>query len=791
MPFPAPLSRALVAAAGGVLGLTLLAPAPAPAVEGHKRPAPDDTPLAVTIDAMTPGAVPRKGRILVSGTLTNVDDTTWTDINLYSFLGPTVPGTGVATPMTTPDELAAAAATGTADYVGERITEPGDYATITELAPGQSVPYSFSVPRNDLPVLAGEGVYWFGVHALGSNEEGRDIEADGRARTFLPMLAPRRDREPVRAALVLPIRKRVLRQPDGSIADVESWTRALAPGGRLADLVDLGGTGQGKATWLVDPAVIDAAHALAAGNPPRFIGPTVDVEEPAEEAGEESPGASPPASPEAEPEGSPTPEPTAEEVAAADAAAAWLERWESAVASSEVLALPYGDIDLTAVAEHGPELYAAARERSEEAFAAWGIPATPADAPYTGYADDGALALGDPETPVLLADRAFPGADLGEESLAEELDPSATESPSETAEESPTPTTTPETGEAVDLTTIPAVAQAGGRRVLLAATGAAEGGPEPGDVRGAVPLRQRILAEAAVRALSGERTLVVAMGPTWNPSGSATGFFEGLDLPWLSLSALSSATAIEPPVPVDAEQLQSPQSLEPLSEVAITATEQLMATGRTFQRVLTRNDQVAAAIEKEALTSAAYTARGGTGAAALSSQSFIQRQLRRIRVESAPRITLSSERGRFSATVVNDLDQPVTVRLEALTDGGLEIDTPDEIQVAPHSRAAVTLSARAGRNGVHDVTLALTDTDGRRLGSTASVPVRVGQVSDIIWLFLVTGGALLFGAIGVRLFRRIRAAGRPEADADEPGSGAPGAPSADADQHAEPPVPAP
>ena len=37
--------------------------------------------------------------------------------------------------------------------------------------------------------ITGEpGVYWIGVHALGSNADGRDLVADGRARTFIPLV---------------------------------------------------------------------------------------------------------------------------------------------------------------------------------------------------------------------------------------------------------------------------------------------------------------------------------------------------------------------------------------------------------------------------------------------------------------------------------------------------------------------------------------------------------------------------------------------------------------------------
>ena len=54
----------------------------------------------------------------------------------------------------------------------------------------------------------------------------------------------------------------------------------------------------------------------------------------------------------------------------------------------------------------------------------------------------------------------------------------------------------------------------------------------------------------------------------------------------------------------------------------------------------------------------------------------------------------------------------------------------------------------------------LTDTDGTPLGSSDSLPIRSNRVSNVIWLILGTGVALLFGAILVRLFRRIRAAAR-------------------------------
>jgi hypothetical protein len=57
--------------------------------------------------------------------------------------------------------------------------------------------------------------------------------------------------------------------------------------------------------------------------------------------------------------------------------------------------------------------------------------------------------------------------------------------------------------------------------------------------------------------------------------------------------------------------------------------------------------------------------------------------------------------------------------------------------------------------GVHTVTLQVTNQAGVVLGSSDSFPMRVEQVSRLIWVIIGAGLALLFGAIIVRLVRRV------------------------------------
>jgi hypothetical protein len=57
--------------------------------------------------------------------------------------------------------------------------------------------------------------------------------------------------------------------------------------------------------------------------------------------------------------------------------------------------------------------------------------------------------------------------------------------------------------------------------------------------------------------------------------------------------------------------------------------------------------------------------------------------------------------------------------------------------------------------GVHSVTLELTNLAGHPLGASETFPMRAEAVSRLIWVILGAGVALLFGAIVVRLVRRV------------------------------------
>ncbi|WGL52538.1 DUF6049 family protein [Nocardioides sp. BP30] len=672
-------------------------------------------PLGVTITSLTPSTLktdPTKGTVRVSGTITNDDDQTWQDINVHAFIG--------STPLTTETELTEASLSDPTQDVGQRITTYGDFQTIAELAPGQSYSYSLAIPRGDLvdsadrPITA-PGVYWFGVQVLGTDSDGRDSTADGRARTFLPLVgATKKKQSPEKTAIVVPLRQRVLRQPDGTLAAPENWVRRLSTGGRLDNLLTFGT--DHPVSWLVDPAVIDAIAQLADGNPPRSIAAT----DGSATTGEPSAGA--------------TAHQSGAERAAADDAAdlakAWLARLLATLRSSQaVYALPYGDLDLAAAARHDPALYAVARQRSTQALTARGITnVVPVDAPIDGYLEASALDVGDSAPKLLLTDQAISG-------------------------------------------TVPAVASISGRTVVTTSSLVAAGGPPPGDQLGLIPVRQELLAQSALR-LGTDDPVIAVLPADWSAAGDSNGFFEGLRKKWLQPTTIDGAalSSVAQEVPLSRLRYPDAELEHELPAHTFAAVDGLRRAGSVLQSVLSHNDVVATTVLDDALTSASYTARGGSGgAAAERSREAIDAQLQMVTVEAPPSVTLASDRGKFNATVVNGLDQDITVRVRAVADNGMAISVPRKLQIPANGRAGVLLTAKATSNGVHTVILELTDGAGSPLGSQTRFPIRTAQVSRIIWLFIGCGLGLLFAAIVVRLVRRVRAGARAERhDDDDP-----------------------
>lgn len=691
-------------------------------------PAETEDPLVVHIDTISP-TLPRRGNVEISGTVTNVSQDTFTRINLHAFSS--------RSPLTDARTLADSAANDPMEFVGPRVVEPGTFDTVEVLEPGDSEFFSDSVPVELLGIPDVPGVYWIGIHALGDGAVPRDEVADGRARTFIPRLPDSADAKDIRqeAAIILPLRTRVWFDKEGRVGGTARWAGWLEEDGRLDAALDIADTaGATPYSWLVDPAILDALVRLSIGNPPRSIEPDLTVpgqeptptDTPTDTGTETAPTTLAPGAPVDEEEQ------TEDQQDLAAAASDWVERFQASAAGRTVLTLPYGDLDVSAAVRHSPERVAEAVDRAAEVMTALGIASQNTLAPESDVLSPEALSAVSDATTVLLGDNAFASPPTSPSSVVRLL----------------------------------------GHDIVVTSTGAESGGPGPTPADDPLALRQRLLSEAAIRLIGGDPApLVLTVPSTWEPADAAS-FFSGLDEPWLDVIGVTdvagrSATEL----PTGSLAYTETDVASELDVVAFSAATDASHTATVLEEVLTSQTTIEARVRDELLVTLSQQHRAKprpAAAAATRVSEALRADLGRIQIEAPPAVTLSSDSGPLGVTLVNGLDQPVTVRIEATTDGRLVLDLegPATRDLEPEARSLVRFRATTSRPGVHNVRLGVTTVEGTPIGSFDELPIRAAGVSALIWIIMAGAALVFFGAIGYRLPRQIRARREEQAAAE-------------------------
>lgn len=705
------LASTAIGLLGLVAGPTAAAPAaplPTDAVAGPVRSAlapraveTTGDPLAMTIERLSPSTVPERGRVTVTGRITNRSGQTWSDLSVF-LLTSTVP-------LVTRDDVAGAASADPLTQFGERLISPGLYVDVPDLAPGESTAYTLRVPREALAVSGAPGVYQLGVQVLGTDESGNRLEgAEGRARTFWPAVP--RGTGSTELALGLQLRNHTVRAPDGSLEFLPGWQQTLSSGGRLGRLLDLSvSAGAFPVSWVVDPAVVEAADSVARDNPPLTLGPAEEVDELSEEAAK---------------------------------ARAWLETYDQEAARRDTHVVPYGDLDVAAAARVDEEvLVARALGLSAGADGERAQTSRPVVAPLDGSLPAAAFATLDPSVAVFLR------RDLVTQGIS-----------------------------------VVRAREDGGRVLLIDPVPTAEGSAAR-STRTALQVRQRILAESALHALSAEAAtpLVMVLPARWDPGPRwrRAEFFAGLDVPWLAPTTFTSVLLRPPADPVidpaaDVTYTDRQEAAELPSFVA-AFVRVLLGRAADLDELLVDSDTVESRLARQALLSASYFSRVRPGLAAERARDagdLVDAWLDQISVRSPGLVTLSSDTGTFNVSLVNGLDEPVVVGLDAAVSGDqgdLVLSVPEPVRLGPRQRTAMSVEVSSGELGIHRVVLSPVTSSGEKVGRATAVNVRSSRVGFVLWIIMGAGASVLFGAIAVRLVRRIRrrgsAYGPPEAPA--------------------------
>ena len=136
----------------------------------------------------------------------------------------------------------------------------------------------------------------------------------------------------------------------------------------------------------------------------------------------------------------------------------------------------------------------------------------------------------------------------------------------------------------------------------------------------------------------------------------------------------------------------------------------------------------------------------------------IEELLHQVTIDAPPSVTLSSDTGNFSATVTNGLEESVLVRVLAETDPQLEITPSEPIELGPDERATVLMQAESSLLGRAPGRPGPRGRRGRPDRGAGQLPAARGrgQQRDL-GRHRRAARCCLFGAIAVRLFRRIGA----------------------------------
>jgi hypothetical protein len=309
-------TAALLASAPLLAGL-VQASAAGPALAAEQtgvRAASGSDGVSVAVDSLSPAAPTDGDTVTVSGTVTNNGKQAVTDAQVGLRVGPR---------LGTRSEIDTVARNST-DLDGSYGTPlDDDYsAEFPKLTPGVAEHFALSVPVDALD-LGDNGVYEFSVTLSGETSAQPWEQVLGVQRTFLPW-QPDAAGTKTRTTYLWPLvstshvtAETGSNEQQTPVFRNEDLAKEISPGGRLDQLVTLGG--DLDVTWVVDPDLLASVDAMTRGYEVRAADGTTT-------AGRHQ-----------------------------AVAKQWLAGLQTAVADKEVVALPFADPDLASLAHNGTD----------------------------------------------------------------------------------------------------------------------------------------------------------------------------------------------------------------------------------------------------------------------------------------------------------------------------------------------------------------------------------------------------------------------------------------------------
>ncbi|MBF8188217.1 hypothetical protein ITP53_21280 [Nonomuraea sp. K274] len=579
---------------------------------------------------------------------------------------------------------------------------------------------SFSSAMDLPPLAAGAQARWeftatpvqlgyrsFGVYPVAVDVAQNNVPITTAQRTYLtyaPPTEPKLPRNPL--AIALPVIDQPHRATDDALFVDEKLSEAIADRGRLADLATIAQSAPKAVTWFVDPALLDDLNTMTKG----YRVKTEDDEE-------ERPGSA--------------------------EAATWLTTMRTALAASPVVAVPYADPDVAALAHRGldtqtnraielaGQVARALLNRNAETTTNW---------PPAGLLDADALDL------LSVSSQKVDRVLLDSTNLPPE----------------PPVAFTPDAASTLDSVNGPVTA--------LVADAELSRLFEPTAPTSVLLSTQRFIAETAmIAAEAGQttpRSLVVAPSRRWDPNPTlVTALLKVAGrLPWLQMTNLDSIKPGKAPVPragltytdKDRHEELTGKYLAPVKEVGSQA--QLTS--------LITSDGTRSSFDAAVLRTASSAWRNGTRAGRAVTnlvRTAVTARIDKVQITGTgpdrPR-TLAGTNGVVPISVKNSLSTPVSLYIDVKSNNpnllqvNFSQEEPLPIGGGQSGTVQVPMNATTTTSGDATVTVQLKTREGLPYGEPQRLTIRTTGYTGIALVIVGAALTVMLAAVVTRVLRR-------------------------------------
>lgn len=653
---------------------------------------PVDSEIEIVLDQFTPLVPKQKSTLRLVGRVINISGRPIENVSVQLRVADS--------PLT---ELSALTAVTEASLIsavddGSSSIDATRSSITTTLAPNEQEFFDITIDFADLG-LTEPGTYVIAVEALGATPGVDEFdERKGIERTFLPWLPTGSGITPVGVTWLWPLADWPARNANGVLVN-DQTPKAMSPGGRLDELVEVGANHPGQVSWFADPELLQAASSMSQGYLVQENGSPM--------AGDQS-----------------------------DSVAGWLTSLRAALdaaaaaskVTSQLRVLPYADVDATALrrADLTTDLIRAVTQAPIISRTAIGTPV--AETIY--WAPGGRI---DKQTAELLVSSGVSTVVMSSRAVT-----TSSESPALASISTPAGALTAiliDPGLANLLTT----ADSGADDMILA--------------------RQQFLAQTALLATTATgsaRVVVAPLDVRWAPDPQLLNDLLAATstAPWLSVQSID---ALLTTTPAFSQSLNYGQ-LAKQGELPTAYLQQVLKSqGRLQQFVAILDDPAAISVGfSQAIMrtlSSAWRSQPTTGRMLLKQINVeLLAQMAKVRALSTGTITFSGDSGQVPITLANDLDQSVTVSMQLIGIPAARLESPPvtNIVIEAGRKVSVEVEARVIGGDPLPVNIQILTPEGTKYGIPSTITLTstaysraagwvVGAAFVAILIFVVVG----------------------------------------------------